>query len=189
MEHPTEVVFPGGESYTADARSRCRRRAVSEADALRTTALVSHGGNRIAWQSRPTALGIANADELSNRPVVPRAEFVSYYFDEFPLVRSINATVRGALEVFTLVLGGSPQRKEPVMRSNSARGTRSSCISRWRASRRRQMRERIARHRSSRPSRWRTIEAPLELEAAVVYSTTVRLILVDCVTVARGISV
>ena len=46
-----------------------------------------------------------------------------------------------------------------------------------------EMRERIARHRSSRPSRWRTIEAPLELEAAVESIDDGATILVDCVTV------
>ncbi len=43
-----------------------------------------------------------------------------------------------------------------------------------------EMAERIARHRSERPAHWRTVEAPLDVVAAI--PPTGGLVLIDCVT-------
>ena len=91
MEHPTEVVFPGGESYT-QMRDRVLAAVhrIRGHGALRTTALVSHGGtNRVILAD---ALGIANADIFRIDQSYGALNVIDY-FDEFPLVRSINATV------------------------------------------------------------------------------------------------
>ncbi len=46
-----------------------------------------------------------------------------------------------------------------------------------------EMMERISRHRSSRHSRWTTIEAPRELAAAIVSNSTIHnVLLIDCLT-------
>lgn len=46
-----------------------------------------------------------------------------------------------------------------------------------------EMAERIARHRAQRPAHWRTVEAPLDLAAALqAESAADRLVIVDCLT-------
>ena len=49
------------------------------------------------------------------------------------------------------------------------------------------MAERIARHRASRPANWRTVEAPLDLVAAVKHHAACGdVVVVDCLTVWLG---
>ena len=49
------------------------------------------------------------------------------------------------------------------------------------------MAERIARHRASRPANWRTVEAPLDLVAAVgQHAAGDEVVVVDCLTVWLG---
>jgi adenosylcobinamide kinase/adenosylcobinamide-phosphate guanylyltransferase len=45
-----------------------------------------------------------------------------------------------------------------------------------------EMAERIRRHRAERPGGWRTVEAPLELEAALAVAPADALVLLDCLT-------
>lgn len=45
-----------------------------------------------------------------------------------------------------------------------------------------EMRVRIARHREERGARWRTVEAPVELPAAIAAARDVDFVLVDCLT-------
>src|SRR5215831_6290204 len=45
-----------------------------------------------------------------------------------------------------------------------------------------EMRERIARHRSERPSNWTTIEEPINLEAALRQASDAAVVVVDCIT-------
>ena len=45
------------------------------------------------------------------------------------------------------------------------------------------MRERIARHRHERPAHWTTVEAPIDLSAAVTATPADDLLIIDCLTV------
>ena len=45
-----------------------------------------------------------------------------------------------------------------------------------------EMATRIARHRAERPAAWRTLEEPLELEAAIARAEQDALVIVDCLT-------
>ena len=45
-----------------------------------------------------------------------------------------------------------------------------------------EMAERIARHRSSRPTDWSTVEAPLELQTAISSAPKSDFVIVDCLT-------
>jgi len=45
-----------------------------------------------------------------------------------------------------------------------------------------EMRQRIARHRSERPSHWTTIEEPINLDAAVDQAPQAAVIIIDCLT-------
>jgi adenosyl cobinamide kinase/adenosyl cobinamide phosphate guanylyltransferase len=45
-----------------------------------------------------------------------------------------------------------------------------------------EMSERISRHRSARPAAWSTVEAPLDLVAAVVATPVDQFVVVDCLT-------
>ena len=45
-----------------------------------------------------------------------------------------------------------------------------------------EMAERIARHRSARPAEWSTVEAPLELHAAITATPETDFVIVDCLT-------
>ena len=49
-----------------------------------------------------------------------------------------------------------------------------------------EMVERIARHRDGRPADWTTVEAPLELTAAIAAASPNDVVLVDCLTVWLG---
>jgi alpha-ribazole phosphatase len=88
MERPTEVVFPGGESF---ARMRDRvsgaLAAIRSAHDRRTVAIVSHGGtNRVALAE---ALNLASADIFRLDQSFASVNIVDY-FGETPVVRLIN---------------------------------------------------------------------------------------------------
>ena len=90
MERPTEVTFPGGESY-AEMRERVARaaRRVREAHAGRTVAIVAHGGtNRVLLAE---ALGVEAAGVFRFDQSFAAVNVVDYYPD-FTLVRLLNGT-------------------------------------------------------------------------------------------------
>jgi adenosylcobinamide kinase / adenosylcobinamide-phosphate guanylyltransferase len=83
----------------------------------------------------------------------------------------------------TLVLGGAQSGKSYYARQLAARFERVTFIASGRPTDA-EMRKKIARHRRERPAAWRTIEAPLDLPAAIrSESQEADVILVDCVTV------
>jgi broad specificity phosphatase PhoE len=87
METPTEVQFPGGESY-----ANVRTRAVEALEAIRgrhpCAAIVAHGGVVRAMLARCLAM----PDEAIFRIDVPYCSVsVVDWFDDTPLVRSVNA--------------------------------------------------------------------------------------------------
>jgi alpha-ribazole phosphatase len=86
MERPTEVDFPGGESYGV-----VRARAVEALGAIRgrheTAAIVAHGGVVRAMLAHCLAM----PDEAIFRIDVPYCSVsVVDWFDDTPLVRSVN---------------------------------------------------------------------------------------------------
>jgi alpha-ribazole phosphatase len=88
MERPTEVAFPGGESF-ARMRERVARAVLALRNAHRrqTVAVVSHGGtNRVALAE---ALNLASADVFRFDQSFASVNIVDY-FDDTPLVRLIN---------------------------------------------------------------------------------------------------
>jgi adenosylcobinamide kinase / adenosylcobinamide-phosphate guanylyltransferase len=83
----------------------------------------------------------------------------------------------------TLVLGGAQSGKSYYAQQIASRFERVTFIATARGTDA-EMRKKIARHRRERPSAWRTIEAPLELEKAVRFaSQDSDVLLIDCLTV------
>lgn len=90
MEHPTEVAFPGGESYVGmRERVASAVRRIRAAHPGRTVAIVSHGGtNRVVLAE---ALGLADAAIFRFDQSFAAASVVDY-FAETPVVRLLNGT-------------------------------------------------------------------------------------------------
>lgn len=83
----------------------------------------------------------------------------------------------------TLVLGGAQSGKSYYAQQLASHFERVTFIATARGTDT-EMRKKIERHRRERPSAWRTIEAPLELEKAVhSASRESDVVLVDCLTV------
>jgi adenosylcobinamide kinase/adenosylcobinamide-phosphate guanylyltransferase len=83
----------------------------------------------------------------------------------------------------TLVLGGARSGKSYYAQQLASHFERVAFIATARCTDA-EMRKKIARHRRERPSAWRTIEAPLELEKAVRFaSRESEVVLIDCLTV------
>ncbi len=90
MERPTEVAFPGGESY-GEMRERVSAAVlrIRTAHGGRTVAIVSHGGtNRVVLAE---ALGLADAAIFRFDQSFAAASVVDYFADT-PLVRLLNGT-------------------------------------------------------------------------------------------------
>jgi alpha-ribazole phosphatase/probable phosphoglycerate mutase len=88
MERPTEVVFPGGESF-AEMRERVTAAvaALRRAHERQTVAVVSHGGtNRVALAE---ALNLASADVFRFDQAFASVNVVDY-FGTTPVVRVVN---------------------------------------------------------------------------------------------------
>jgi adenosylcobinamide kinase/adenosylcobinamide-phosphate guanylyltransferase len=83
---------------------------------------------------------------------------------------------------FTLVLGGARSGKTAFAQAQAeAAATRPTLIATGQAFDD-EMRARIDRHRAERGDRWATIEAPLDLIAALAASTADDAVVVDCLT-------
>ena len=88
MQSPTEVTFPGGESFSV-----MRERVIEAANEIRAmhenqvAAIVSHGGvNRIILAD---ALNMKPADIFRLDQSYAAISIIDYY-DQFPLVRLVN---------------------------------------------------------------------------------------------------
>lgn len=83
----------------------------------------------------------------------------------------------------TLVLGGAQSGKSYYAQQLASHFERVTFIATARGTDT-EMRKKIARHRRGRPSAWRTIEAPLDLEKSVcAASRESDVVLIDCLTV------
>lgn len=90
MEHPTEVTFPGGESF-AKMRERVMRATINvrKTHLAQTVAIVAHGGvGRIilAEALRMEASGIFRLDQSY------AAVSIIDYYEEMPVVRFVNCS-------------------------------------------------------------------------------------------------
>jgi adenosylcobinamide kinase/adenosylcobinamide-phosphate guanylyltransferase len=93
-------------------------------------------------------------------------------------------------KMLTLILGGARSGKSRLAQrvattaSKTGEGANVTYVATYHAGNDPEMRERIARHRASRPASWSTIEEPVELAATVEKaSRDCGVILVDCLTI------
>lgn len=93
MQRPTEVIFPGGETFRAmTARVRAALRQVRRAHEGQTAMVVSHGGvNRIALAD---ALGIPLRRMFRLDQAYACVNVVDYFGEE-PVVRAVNLHANG----------------------------------------------------------------------------------------------
>jgi adenosylcobinamide kinase/adenosylcobinamide-phosphate guanylyltransferase len=96
------------------------------------------------------------------------------------ILRGIRVT--GSLPALTLVIGGARSGKsafaEALLTATSRPRRYIATAEAWDD----EMRDRIARHREDRGADWITVEAPLDLAAALASATTTEVVLVDCAT-------
>jgi adenosylcobinamide kinase/adenosylcobinamide-phosphate guanylyltransferase len=86
----------------------------------------------------------------------------------------------------TLVLGGVRSGKSRYAQSEAARFTRVTFVATARRSDA-EMRRKIAAHRRERPAGWKTVEAPVALDAVIRREgQTADVLLVDCLTTYCG---
>ena len=88
----------------------------------------------------------------------------------------------GSLPALTLVIGGARSGKSTFAEGLVTATTRSrryiATAEAWDD----EMRDRIARHREDRGGDWITVEAPLDLPAALASATAAEVVLIDCAT-------
>jgi adenosylcobinamide kinase / adenosylcobinamide-phosphate guanylyltransferase len=82
-----------------------------------------------------------------------------------------------------LILGGARSGKSAFAERLALKSGRSVAYIATATAGDEEMRERIARHRASRPASWHTIEEPLDLSGAVLQATKLAdVLLLDCIT-------
>ena len=82
----------------------------------------------------------------------------------------------------TLLLGGARSGKSALAERLAARWDGPVTVVVTAEARDAEMAERIRRHRAARPAGWRTVEEPLDLEAAIALAPEGALVLLDCLT-------
>ncbi|HSO56316.1 MAG TPA: bifunctional adenosylcobinamide kinase/adenosylcobinamide-phosphate guanylyltransferase, partial [Actinomycetes bacterium] len=82
----------------------------------------------------------------------------------------------------TLLLGGARSGKSALAERLAARFDGPVAVVVTAEARDAEMAERIRRHRAGRPAGWRTVEEPLDLEAAIARAPEDALVLLDCLT-------
>ena len=82
----------------------------------------------------------------------------------------------------TVLLGGARSGKSALAQRLAGRWDGPVTVVATGQARDAEMAERIARHRAARPAGWRTVEEPLELEAALAAAGGDACVVVDCLT-------
>ena len=82
----------------------------------------------------------------------------------------------------TLLLGGARSGKSALAVRLAGRWDGPVTVVATGEARDGEMAERIRRHRAGRPAGWRTVEEPLDLEAAIARAPEEALVLLDCLT-------
>ena len=82
----------------------------------------------------------------------------------------------------TLLLGGARSGKSALAERLAARFDGPVAVVVTAEARDPEMAERIRRHRAGRPAGWRTVEEPLDLEAAIARAPEEAMVLLDCLT-------
>ena len=82
----------------------------------------------------------------------------------------------------TLLLGGARSGKSALAERLAARSTGPVTVVATAQARDAEMAERIRRHRDRRPAGWRTVEEPVDLEAALASAPAGAQVVVDCLT-------
>jgi adenosylcobinamide kinase / adenosylcobinamide-phosphate guanylyltransferase len=82
----------------------------------------------------------------------------------------------------TVLLGGARSGKSALAQRLAGRWNGPVTVVATGQARDDEMAERIARHRAARPAGWKTVEEPLELEAALAACGGNTLVVVDCLT-------
>jgi adenosylcobinamide kinase/adenosylcobinamide-phosphate guanylyltransferase len=86
-----------------------------------------------------------------------------------------------------LILGGARSGKSALAESVAANSRRSVAFIATATADDDEMRERIGRHRASRPGEWHTIEEPLDLAGALRQAYKLAdVVLLDCITLWLG---
>ncbi|HKW72822.1 MAG TPA: bifunctional adenosylcobinamide kinase/adenosylcobinamide-phosphate guanylyltransferase [Candidatus Dormibacteraeota bacterium] len=83
---------------------------------------------------------------------------------------------------YTLVLGGARSGKSDLARRLGVESGRAVSFIATATAGDDEMAQRIARHRASRPAGWSTVEAPLDLRAAIQAAGADDFVVVDCLT-------
>jgi adenosylcobinamide kinase/adenosylcobinamide-phosphate guanylyltransferase len=83
---------------------------------------------------------------------------------------------------FTLILGGARSGKSTLASRLALESGKPVIFIATAEPRDDEMAARISRHRGDRPAAWRTIEAPLDLQAAVMTTASGHFLILDCLT-------
>ena len=84
--------------------------------------------------------------------------------------------------MFTLLIGGARSGKSALAQRIAEQSGLHVTVIATAEPRDEEMKARIRRHRRDRPTSWRTVEAPLDLAAAVIAAPVEDFLVVDCLT-------
>src|SRR5260370_29072319 len=113
--------------------------------------------------------------KIHYRPLIHRKE------------QSITSTEKTTTPRLVLIIGGARSGKSSFAEQLAASSERPVAFIATATADDNEMRERIARHRASRPRQWHTLEEPLDLSGAIRRANELAdVLLLDCVTLWLG---